>query len=140
MAAWYWALIISNPFEDGYDLDLKGRYTYSYVSSFSESRDLPAFSDSTNTLSWKADFTHPLGVSVADYPLYGIAHLGNTTFVGKNRDVLGFDYFFEFGYSLKIDISRKELPLGSLSLGYQWNKGNKVEGHTILFGWELAAF
>lgn len=142
--AWIGSLVLGldylKPFEGRYDLDVKGRYTYSYVSSFSEPKDLPAFSDSINTLSLKADFTHPIGISVADYPLYGVAHVGNTTFVGQNRDVLGFNYFFEFGYSLKIDISRNELPVESLSLGCQRNKGDNVEGYTVLFGWKLATF
>ena len=136
--AWIGSLVLGldyfKSFEGNYDLDIKGRYTYSYVSSFSESKDLPSFSDDANTLSLKADFTHPLGFSIAEYPIYGIAHLGNTTFVGNDRDILGFSYFFEVGYSLKMDISHEKLPLESLSLG------DNVTGYTILFGWELASF
>jgi hypothetical protein len=142
--AWIGSLVMGvdyvKDFEEGYDLEIKGRYTYSYIASFSEPEDLPSFSDSTNTFSLKADFTHPLGISVSNYPLYGVAHFGNTSFVGKNQDILGFSYFFELGYSLKIDLSQKKLPVESLSFGYQWNKGDKVEGHTFLFGWEFAAF
>ena len=142
--AWIGSLVLGldyrKEFEEKYALDIKGRYTYSYISSFSESEDFPSFSDSTNTLSLKADFTHPLNTSVFNYPLYGVANLGNTTFVGDNREILGFDSFFEFGYSIKIDLSHMESSFDSLSFGYQWNKGENVEGHTFLIGWELAVF
>jgi len=124
-------------YDRGYLLDIKGSYTYNYITSFSESVDLPAFSDSTNTLSLKMDFTHPLGKKLANFPLYGVAHLGNVTFIGNNRDALGFNYFFEAGYSFKLDVSSKYSKISAISLGYQWSKGDNVSGHTILFSWDM---
>jgi len=142
--AWVGSLATGLDYKDLYAekhlLDVKARYTYSYVSSFSESDDLPGFSDSTNTISLKADLTHPFGKSIGNFPLYGVAHLGNVTFVGDNRDILGFSSFFEVGYSLKLDISSKNSKIGALSLGYQWSKGDNVHGHTILFSWEMLDF
>lgn len=127
-------------FWEEYSLDVQGRYTYSHISSFNGSEDFPSFSGNAQTLSLAADLTHPLVFSVAQYPLYGVAHLGHTAFLGKNRDTLGFDSFVELGYSLKVDLSHLDFLVQSLRVGYQWSIGHNVKGHTVLFGLDLAVF
>lgn len=130
----------NHQFVGEYNLDIEGRYTYSNVSSFNESKDFTSFNESAQTITLAADFTHPFGFSVATYPLYGVAHLGNTSFVGEDRGSLGFDSFFDFGYSVKIDIMNMGTFVDSLRIGYQFSVGDNVEGHTILFGWDVAVF
>ena len=122
---------------DKYDLDINGRYTFSHIASYSESRDLPSFSENTGTFSLKADLIHPYGVSVADLPLFGKVHLGGTAFSGNNRNALGFNHFYEVGYSVGLDISRLGYKVKSLSIGYQWNQGSDVDGYSVMFGWEF---
>ena len=121
-------------------LAIKGRYTYSHVASFNGSHDFPSFSGSAQTVSVVADYTHPLGFSLAENPFFGVAHLGAMAFLGENRDALGFDSFAELGYSVKVDISQLDFFVKSLRLGYQWSVGDNVTGHTILFGLDLAVF
>lgn len=120
-----------------YSLDITGRYTFSHIASYSESSELPSFSEDVGTLSLKADLDHPIGISIADLPLFGTAHLGGTAFTGQNRDSLGFTHFYELGYSLGLDISQLGNRVKSLSLGYQWSKGADVDGHSVLFSWSL---
>jgi len=91
-------------------------------------------------MSLAADLTHPLGFSIAQYPFFGVAHLGSTAFLGENRDTLGFDSFVELGYSLKVDITDLDFFIQTLRLGYQLSIGDSVEGHTFLFGLDLAVF
>ena len=120
-----------------YELSLNTYYTFSHIASFSESDDLPSFSEDTGTLALKFDFRHPYSATVADMPVFGVAHLGGTTFTGPNRTVLGFSHFYEVGYSLGLDLPETNRYFESLSLGYQWNFGSDVEGVSILFGWQL---
>lgn len=120
-----------------YDLSLNSHYTFSHIASYSESDDLPSFSEDTGTLAAKIDFRHPYAATVADLPLFGVAHLGATAFTGPNRDALDFSHFYEAGYSLGLDLPETSRYFESLSLGYQWNFGGGVDGYSILFGWAL---
>jgi hypothetical protein len=119
---------------------VKGRYTYSHVSSFNESGSFPAFNGNAQTVSLAVELKHPLGISLLQYPISGIAHFGDTKFVGYNRKALGFDSFFDLGYSLQIDISDMGFFINSFRIGYQWNAGSDVEGHTVLFGLDFTVF
>jgi len=142
--AWIGSLVFGldykHLFRETYDLNLKGRYTYNHVSSFNESDNFPSFDGNAQTVSLAVDLTHPVGFSIVQYPISGIAYLGSTTFVGNNRNALGFDSYFDLGYSLKIDISDMSFLVNSIRIGYQWSVGHDVKGHTILFGWDLAVF
>ncbi|MEP5569100.1 MAG: hypothetical protein ABJN62_14775 [Halioglobus sp.] len=118
-------------------LDVTGRYTFSHIASYSESRDLPSFSENTGTFSLKADLIHPYGVAIADLPVFGKVHVGGTAFTGNNRNALGFSHFYELGYSVGLDISRLGYRVKSFNIGYQWIQGRDVDGYSLLFGWEL---
>lgn len=142
--AWIGSLIFgldyALQFAENYDLDIKGRYTYSHVASFNGSDEFPSFSGYAQTVSLAADLTHPMGFSLNQNPFSGVAHMGATAFLGDNRDTLGFDSFSEFGYSIKVDISRLDYFVQTLRLGYQWSTGENVTGHTILFGVDFSVF
>lgn len=122
---------------DKYPLNVRGRYTFSHISSYSESRDLPSFSENTGTFSLKADLIHPYGIAIADLPVFGKVHIGGTAFTGNNRNALGFTHFYELGYSVGLDISRLGYRVKSLNIGYQWIQGRDVDGYSVLLGWEL---
>jgi hypothetical protein len=122
---------------DRYELEVLARYTYSRIESYSESRDLVPFSADTGTLSAKADLRHPFSATLGDRPLFGVAHLGATAFTGPNRNALGFSHFYELGYSLGVDVSEHNRFFRAFRFGYQLNLGSDIEGHSLLFGWEL---
>ena len=118
-----------------YELTAKGRYTYSHIASYSESRDLPGFSENTGTASLKLDLKHPMPFTLRDRPMFGIANVGATAFTGNNRDALGFTHFYDVGYSVGIDLSEKSRYLQDISIGYQVSTGADVDGYSILVGW-----
>ena len=120
-----------------YELGLTARYTFSHIASYSESRDLPSFSENTGTVSAKLDFKHPFNVALGDMPLFGIVHGGATAFTGENRDALGFTHFYEIGYSVGLDVSAHNRYLESFHIGYQLNSGREVDGYSVLLGWTL---
>jgi hypothetical protein len=101
--------------------------SYSYVDSFGESREFAGFSDHAGMLSFKLDIRHPLSIDLAEHPLYIIGHLGNTTFIGSNRDELDFEYYNELGASVGIE----KFTLGVLAI-----LGDNVEGLSIVFNYD----
>lgn len=118
---------------DKLDVDGSLSATLSHIESFRTTDGAVDFQEDIGTLSAKLDGTYPLGVSVAGYPLSLIGHLGCSTFVGPQRDALGFSYVGEAGLSLEVDISRHDLPVSKLSLGAMGLYGDKVKGWSILF-------
>jgi Solitary outer membrane autotransporter beta-barrel domain len=100
--------------------------SYSYVDSFGESGKFAGFSDHAGMLTFKLDVRHPLNIDLGEHPLYVIGHLGNTTFIGSNRDQLDFTYYNELGASLGIE---------KFTLGFLTILGGNVEGLSLVFNY-----
>jgi hypothetical protein len=118
-------------------ISIKTRYSFAHTASFGESRDFPSFEENTHVISALGEYRHPWGFSIGEFPVFGIVSAGGTAFLGHNRDALGFTQFYQAGYSLALDISKRNYWIKSLSLGYQWNQGKDVSGQSILFSWEI---
>lgn len=119
-------------------MNAKAHYLHAYIDSFDESGDFAGFTEHADTLHFDVDVKHPLGVELNRYPLNGIALVGNTTFVGDNRDALGFTTMWSFGYAVQADISRNEWPVQSVRLGASYLKGDKgVDGYQIILGYRF---
>ena len=133
-------LDFSHQMDTAYTLDIKGRYTFTHVASFSESNDFQSFDGTAQTASIMANVEHPLGFSMREMPFFGVAHLGYTFFIGPNRDTLGFDSYGELGYSVKVDITHLDSFIDHLRFGYQYSLGDNVTGHTVLFSLDFDVF
>lgn len=120
-----------------FQFNLKLSYSFNYIDTYDESSDYQKFSTSINVTSAKVDITHPLGISFLNYPLSGVVHAGNSTFVGPNRDALDFSSFNEFGFSLKSDISSKNWLIKSVSFGAMGISGDNVRGWSLLFDYDF---
>lgn len=122
------------------DLEVKGQihYIHSYVSSFGESGDFVGFSENTDTLHVDVDVIHPWGRDLGGYPLAGVVHLGNTSFLGDNRDALGFNTLWSVGYAIQLDVKKRDWSLQSVKLGFNYLVGNNdVDGYEIVFGYRF---
>ena len=53
-------------------------------------------------------------MKLGKYPLAVVALLGNTTFLGANRDALGFKDFHEAGLALEVDVSSRGWKIHTL--------------------------
>lgn len=122
---------------DKYEVSLKGRYSYSHIASYSESRELPGFSEDTGTATVKLAMKHPWRGSLRGRPLFGVANIGGTAFTGSSRNALGFNHLYQFGYSIGVDISNDNPFLQDVSIGYQLSTGAEVDGYSILVGWTM---
>ncbi|MET0026437.1 MAG: Solitary outer membrane autotransporter beta-barrel domain [Candidatus Thiodiazotropha sp.] len=117
------------------DLASSVHYIHSYISSFAESGDFVGFKENTDTLHLAADLHQPLGLIGENFPISGIVHLGNITFMGDNRDALGFSSLWSFGYALQLAIDNTDREAQSLKLGLNYLKGdNQYHGYEIVFG------
>lgn len=121
---------------DDLDLRINGRYTYSHIASYSESRDLQAFSENAGTLAGSAELEHRYGASLWDLPLFGVARLGATAFTGSNRNALGFNHFYSIGYSVGLNVGKRSRYFEGFTLGGQFNIGNDVDGFSVVLGWQ----
>ncbi|MDF7823768.1 Solitary outer membrane autotransporter beta-barrel domain [Pontiellaceae bacterium B12227] len=112
------------------DAHLSG--TVSHIQSFHTTSDLQEFEERIGTITIKADATHPLGFSILNCPIFGVAHLGHSSLVSDSEVNLGFRFLNEAGFSLKTDISHYGTPIKSLSLGAMVLWGDHVGGWKIL--------
>lgn len=104
-----------------------GHISGSYVDSFNESDRFSGFTDQAGSMGLKMDVSHPVGFNIRDYPAFVIGHVAYTSFIGANRDELGFTGFGEIGASLGV---RK------FSLGLMRVLGSDVAGWSILFNYD----
>jgi len=101
--------------------------SYSYIDSFDESSNFKGFDDHASTFTFKLDARYPLDRQIRKHPLYLIGHVGNTTFIGSNRNSLGFKYFNELGASLGVE----KITFGALVL-----LGSDVEGWAVVLNYD----
>jgi hypothetical protein len=91
--------------------------------------------DGCRPFSPQVDEIKPIGTRLGGYPLALVGHFGSTTFIGDNRDALGFDTFFEAGLALETDISQNDWPVKKLRLGAMGIFGADVTGWSVIFGY-----
>ncbi len=102
-------------------------YTYTRISTFSESSKLPGFTGNSSAFTLKLDVRHPLPLEIYEYPTFLVGHVGSTNFLGDNKNELGFSSFYEFGFSFGI----QKVTLGALAV-----LGDDVEGWNIVFNYD----
>ncbi len=119
------------------DVTVHGSITHNYIDTYDSSSDLIDFDSHDTTLAIKLDSVHPTNLSVGAFPLALVTHVGGTTFLGDNRDALGFDYFFEFGLAIEMDISQKQWHLNKFRLGANAIYGEDVTGWGLLLGYRF---
>jgi hypothetical protein len=102
--------------------------TYTYVDSYSESRDFAGFSDHSGAAILKLDVSRRINSDSAERGMYLIGHLGTTSFIGENRSDLGFDSIHEVGLSLGID---------RYAAGLLYLFGEDADGLTVTFNYDF---
>ncbi|MCB1825812.1 MAG: Solitary outer membrane autotransporter beta-barrel domain [Candidatus Competibacteraceae bacterium] len=113
------------------------RLTYNHLDTYDSSSDLIDFDANVTTFTLQIDAIKPINAKIGGYPLALVGHFGNATFLGSNRDALGFDYFFEAGLALETDISQNNWPVKKLRLGAMGIFGADVTGWSVIFGYRF---
>ena len=120
-----------------FELNVHGSLSHNYIETYDSSSGLLEFDSQATTFTVQAETVHPTTMTVGGYPLALVASLGNTTFIGSNRDALGFEYFFEAGLAFEADVSPKEWPVKKLRLGASAIYGPDVTGWSLIIGYRF---
>lgn len=91
--------------------------TVGHIESYDTTHELQEFSETISTASIKIDCTYPLGLAIADDPLFVVGHLGNSTILTDLHTDIGISSIYETGLSLQTDITRHGLPIKKVGLG-----------------------
>jgi Solitary outer membrane autotransporter beta-barrel domain len=122
---------------DSWALEGHTLLTYNHLETYDSSSDQIAFDANTTTFSLQVDAIKPIDAQVRGYPLALVGHFANTTFIGNQRDALGFDHFFEAGLALETDISQNGWLVKKLRLGAMAIFGADVTGWSVTFGYRF---
>lgn len=115
-------------------LQLIGRYTYSYTSTYDEAFDFLDSSGGVNILDLEARWSGPTGKRLFGFPLRWKLLGGYTNFLDLDKESLGFRYFVEFGAGLELDLDSRPMGLFNLrnvGLNLRGLTGDDVDGWTL---------
>jgi hypothetical protein len=111
--------------------------TYNHIESIDSSSGLIDFSNQVSIFTVGGEIIYPSNISIFGFPIAIVPNLGSTTFLGNDRDALGFDYYFEAGLSFDADLSNKDWLVKKIRLGAEAMYGEDVSGWTILFSYQF---
>lgn len=119
------------------DLGVHASLSYNYVESYDSDSGLIDFNSDATTFVINAEAIHPTPLAIGDYPLAVVPSFGYTTFLGNDRDALGFEYFVEGGLALEADVSAKGWRVKKLRLGAKAIYGADVTGYGLIIGYRF---
>lgn len=126
----------SRPF-DSWAVEGRTRLNYNHIDTYDSSSNLVEFDANVTTFTLQVDVIKPIDAKIGGDPLALVGHFGNTTFIGNDRDALGFDTFFEAGLALETDVSKNNWPVKKLRLGAMGIFGPDVTGWSVIFSYRF---
>ena len=115
-------------------LDLRAGLSHHRIESHAASSSYVEFSSHVTTLDLDIKTVTPTRLRLGQYPLAAVGILGFTTFVGRERDALGFGEFAEAGLAVDIDLSARDWRLKKLRIGATAIFGPEVHGWGLIIG------
>lgn len=113
-----------------YEIDLELRYTSIELKTF-DSSTVVSGSASAQAVSLYSRYRAPTGLTVMDRPLRYVLELANTTYVGDQRGLLGFNYLTSVGAGIEFDSSDKLSWLSRTRLVARYAFGENVRGFAL---------
>jgi len=118
-------------YRENYEIDVELRYSYMQLRSFkSEYTSIEGSSDA-NILSLWTRWRAPTGFIMLNNPLRYVIEGSNTTFLGKQRGALGFNYLTTIGVGLELDSSDYPVFITRTRLIYRYTFGENVSGFAM---------
>ena len=118
-------------YREDYEIDVELRYTNMQLRSFESDYSSIQGSSETNIISLWTRWRAPTGYSMLNNPLRYVVEGSNTTFLGPQRDVLGFNYLSTLGVGFELDSSDYPVFITRTRLLYRYTFGENVSGHSI---------
>jgi hypothetical protein len=118
-------------YREDYEVDVELRYTNIQLRSFDSDSDSIAGSSDANIVSFWSRWRAPTGFTMLHKPLRYVLEASNTTFLGAQRDALGFNYLSTFGVGFELDSSDYDIFITRTRLLYRYTFGENVSGYSI---------
>ncbi|MEA2048497.1 MAG: hypothetical protein U9O64_08660 [Campylobacterota bacterium] len=118
-------------YRESYEVDVELRYTNIQLRSYDSDYSSVEGSSDANILSLWTRWRAPTGITMLNNPLRYVLEGSNTTFLGAQRDVLGFNYLSTVGVGFELDSSDYPVFITRTRLLYRYTFGENVSGHAI---------
>jgi len=118
-------------YREDYEVDVELRYTNIQLRSFDSDYSSIEGASDANILSLWTRWRAPTGFSMLNNPLRYVLEGSNTTFLGAQRDALGFNYLSTLGVGFELDSSDYPVFITRTRLLYRYTFGENVSGHAI---------
>jgi hypothetical protein len=118
-------------YREDYEVDVELRYTNIQLRSFDSDYSSIEGSSDVNIVSLWTRWRAPAGITMLNNPLRYVLEGSNTTFLGSQRGVLGFNYLTTIGAGFELDSSDYAVFITRTRLLYRYTFGENVSGHSI---------
>ena len=118
-------------YRDDYEVDVELRYTNMQLRSFESDDSSIQGSSDANIISLWTRWRAPTGFTMLNNPLRYVLEGSNTTFLGAQRDALGFNYLSTVGVGFELDSSDYPVFITRTRLLYRYTFGENVSGYAI---------
>jgi hypothetical protein len=121
------AMLVYWRYREFYDVEVDLRYTYLHLQSFDSTSGVVGTADAQTASLWSR-LRFPTGLVVFRRPFRGVLEYTNTTYLGDQRGVLGFNYLNQFGLGIEIDTSAYHTVLTRVRFVARYVIGENVSG------------
>jgi hypothetical protein len=118
-------------YREAYEIDVELRYSYMQLRSFKSEYSSIEGSSDANILSLWTRWRAPTGLTMLNKPLRYVIEGSNTTFLGKQRGALGFNYLTTIGIGLELDSSDYPVFITRTRLIGRYTFGENVSGFAL---------
>jgi len=118
-------------YREDYEIDVELRYTNIQLRSFESDYSSIQGSSDANILSLWTRWRAPTGFTMLNNPVRYVLEGSNTTFLGAQRDALGFNYLSTIGVGFELDSSDYPVFITRTRLLYRYTFGKNVSGYAI---------
>ena len=117
-------------YREAYDFEVDLRYTYIRLESFDSSDGVDGSADAQTVSLWMR-WRQPTGLVMFRRPLRYVLEGSNTTYVGDQRGVLGFNYLTSAGVGVEFDFRAYQTILTRVRLIGRYLFGENVSGFSV---------
>jgi len=118
-------------YRDDYEIDVELRYNYMQLRSFKSQYSSITGSSNVNIISLWSRWRAPSSITMLNNPLRYVLEVSNTTFLGSQRDALGFNYLTTIGAGFELDSSDYPVFITRTRLLYRYTFGKNVSGFAL---------
>ena len=118
-------------YREDYEIDVELRYNYMKLRSFKSKYSSIEGASDANIISLWTRWRAPTGLTMLNNPLRYVLEASNTTFLGKQRGALGFNYLTTLGAGFELDSSNYPVFITRTRLIYRYTFGNNVSGFAL---------